>query len=118
MARLITRPVILVVDPECLIRMGMVAALEDAGGEAIEAANGEAAAALIVRRRDIGVLFCDIGLWGGGLAFAHWAHEARPLIRLTLTSGGSAPHGRMPSGTAFVPKPYAAADVAKRLLAA
>jgi CheY-like chemotaxis protein len=118
MAGLITRPVVLVVDHECLIRMCMVAALEDAGGEAVEAANSDEAAALIVRRRDILVLFCDINLWGGGLALAHWAHEARPIIRLVLTSGALAPHGRMPPGAAFVPKPYSTEDVAKWLLAA
>jgi CheY-like chemotaxis protein len=118
MSGLIARPVVLVVDQECLIRMGMVAALEDVGGEAIEAANGDEALAVIDQRRDIRVLFCDINRWGGGLALAQWAHEARPTIRLVLTSSGQAPHGRMPPGAEFVAKPYRTGDVAKWLLSA
>jgi CheY-like chemotaxis protein len=114
-----SKPVVLVVEDEILIRIGMLESLEDIGCDAIEAADSAEALSLLDIRADIWLLFSDINMPGAldGLALAHQVHRNHPAIRLMLTSGRGAPEiAEMPCGTHFVPKPYAVQDLARRML--
>ena len=101
-----------------LIRMGIVETLHDAGCETIEVEQEAAALSLIAHRPDITVLFSDIGASHphDGIWLAHQTHATNPGIQIILTSGRAAPaEADMPPGTWFVPKPYCALDMAKRI---
>jgi CheY-like chemotaxis protein len=120
MASLITKPVVLIVEDESLIRLTIADALDDAGYDVIEAAGGAEAQALVLERSDIWLLFSDIVMPGGidGLSLLHEVHESHPHIRLMLTSGRPEPEAAtMPPQTLFVPKPYRVSDVTDQVLA-
>ena len=110
--------VVLVVEDEVLIRIGMLQSLEEIGCDAIDAADSAEALSLLDRRPDIWLLFSDINMPGAldGLALAHQVHREHPAIRLMLTSGRPAPGVcEMPHGTQFISKPYVVQDLARRM---
>ena len=59
------RPVVLVVEDEPILRMSAVDIVEDAGFEALEAADAQQAIAILERRTDIRIVFSDIDMPGG-----------------------------------------------------
>jgi CheY-like chemotaxis protein len=101
---------ILVAEDEELIRSVIVAALEDAGFEVIEAGHAEAALGVLqIHAARIHVLFTDIQMPGtmDGLALAHHTAKNWPKIALLLTSGRPRPHQQsLPKKSRFVAKPY------------
>lgn len=108
-----TKTVVLVVD-EPIIRMNAVALIEDAGYDAIEAANADDAILLLETRPDIRVVFSDIEMPGSmdGLKLLHAIRERWPPVVLILASGRVSPLAdEMPSGTVFLRKPYAETSV-------
>jgi two-component sensor histidine kinase/CheY-like chemotaxis protein len=82
-------PSILVVEDEMLLRMRAVDMVEDAGYQAVEAINADAALAILESRSDIELLFTDIQMPGSmdGLKLAHAVHERWPAIKIILVSG-------------------------------
>ena len=58
--------VVLVVEDEILIRIGMAEMLQDTGCEVLAAATGDEAMLLVSERPDISVLFSDIAMPGAG----------------------------------------------------
>ena len=110
--------VVLVVEDTVLIRMGIVETLQDAGCETMEADGGVEALSLVTQRSDICVLFSNVGAPGphDGLELARQVHAIEPHIQLILTSGRGAPaDADMPPGAWFVPKPYSAIDLTRRI---
>jgi CheY-like chemotaxis protein len=104
-----SRPVVLIVDDEPLVRLVAREVLEDDGCVVIEAATAEEAVALLDSRADIAVLFSDVHMPGDvdGLALARMAPERWPRLRVAVTSGRARPdREELPPGTLFVPKPY------------
>ncbi len=101
---------VLVTEDEELVRLVIVAALEDAGFEVLEAEHAEAAISILQAHSvRIHVLFTDIHMPGAmdGLALAHHAAKNWPKIALLLTSARPRPHVRnLPVGARFVGKPY------------
>jgi CheY-like chemotaxis protein len=109
------RPVVLVVEDEALVRVGAVDLVEEAGFEAIEAANAEEAIRILENRSDIRVVFTDIDMPGSmdGLKLAHAVRNRWPPIKLVVTSGHSLPADKdLPTGGRFVGKPYGPSQVA------
>jgi len=120
MPSFMTKPVVLIVENESLIRLTMAEALDAAGCDVIEAADGAEAQSLVLERSDIWLLFSDIVMPGGidGLSLLNEVHESHPHIRLMLTSGQPTPDAAaMPPQTMFFPKPYRVSDVTAQVLA-
>jgi len=111
MSALGSRPAVLVVEDESLVRMYAVDVLEDAGYDVIEAANAEQALAQLDARPDIDVMFTDINMPGemDGFALARAVHQLHPRVHVILTSGRiRLDRSSIPEIKAFVPKPYTA----------
>lgn len=101
--------VVLVVEDDPLLRMNAVDMIEEAGFQAIEAPDADAAIRMLENRNDIRLIFTDIDMPGSmdGLALAHAVANRWPPVRIVATSG----HFRvsetdLPSGGRFIPKPY------------
>lgn len=104
-----TKPLVLVVEDEPLIRMDTVGMIEDAGYEVIEASDADQAIILLEARTDIRVVFTDIEMPGSmdGLKLIHAIRKRWPPIVLILASGRLTPLvSDMPSDTVFLSKPY------------
>lgn len=104
-----TKPVVLVVEDEVLIRMNTVEMIEDAGFHALEAANADEAIALLEARLDIRVVFTDIDMPGSmnGIKLAQAVRGRWPPIKIIATSGHfKLKDGDLPPDGRFLPKPY------------
>lgn len=104
-----TRPAILVVEDEPLIRMEAVDMFEDEGFRVYDAANADAALALMARHGDIGVLFTDVDMPGSmnGLDLAEYVATHWPAVRVIIASGViGIDKARLPEDCAVYPKPY------------
>ena len=118
-----TRSVVLVVEDEALIRLSAVQIVEDAGYEALEAANAEEAIRLLEARSDIVLVFTDVHMPGtmDGLKLAQYIRDRWPPVRLMVASGVAIlAEGDLPAGASFFRKPYvdrSIVDEMRRLLA-
>jgi len=84
-----TRPVVLIVEDEILVRLTAVFLLEEAGFATLEAGSADEAIKLLEARKDIQVVFTDINMPGSmdGLRLAHSIRHRWPPVQLVLTSG-------------------------------
>ena len=101
--------VVLVVEDEFLVRLHAVHLVEQAGFEAVEAANADEAISILEARKDIRIVFTDIHMPGSmdGLKLAHAIRERWPPIELILTSGHfNIAKDKLPARGCFFPKPY------------
>ena len=104
-----TKPVVLVVEDEVLIRMNTVEIIEDAGFDVLEAANADEAIVLLEARLDIQVVFTDIDMPGSmnGIKLAQAVRGRWPPIKIIATSGHfKLQAGDLPDDGRFLPKPY------------
>jgi PAS domain S-box-containing protein len=112
---------ILVVEDNPDVRRVVVLQLRDLGYHIIEAANGEAALAVIEGAEPIDLLFSDVVMPGGmtGDELARRARLARPGLKVLLTSGFA--RAAMPAAAqsedlrGLLSKPYRKVDLAARL---
>jgi DNA-binding NtrC family response regulator len=103
-----SRTRVLVVEDDLLVGGVAAEALEEAGFIVLTAASAEEAN-VILAEEVVDVLFTDIDLGGlDGCDLAHQALKTRPGLAVILTSGRSrrCHAGRLPSGAAFLAKPY------------
>ena len=103
------RQVILVVEDEPILRMMAVDMVEDAGFEAVEAADATAAVKILEERTDIRIVFTDIDMPRGidGIRLAAAVRDRWPPIEIILTSGQNAPLASLlPPRSVFFAKPY------------
>jgi CheY-like chemotaxis protein len=103
------RPVVLVVEDDFLIRMNAAGMIEDAGFDAVEAANADEAIVILEARVDIRVVFTDIQMPGSmdGLKLAAAIRDRWPPIKIVATSGlVDVRADDLPEGGVFLPKPY------------
>jgi len=111
----------LVVEDEVLVNVDVAEALRDDDVETLQAYTAEEALAFLEARSDICVVFTDVNLPGkiDGIALASEIQRRWPEIEVLVTSGRRLPrfdgdhlvklHDR------FVPKPYQAEAVARRI---
>jgi CheY-like chemotaxis protein len=112
------RPVVLVVEDEPLLRWNAVAAIEEAGFDAVEAESAIEAISILETRPDIGVVFTDVQMPGSmdGLRLAYLISTRWPPIRIIATSGRfKLRDDDLPEGGRYLPKPYAVSDLAEML---
>ena len=118
MSEATTKPVVLVVEDEVLIRMNTVDMIEDAGFHVLEAANADEAIVLLETRLDIRVVFTDIDMPGSmnGVRLAQAVRGRWPPIKIIATSGHfKLKEGDLPPDGRFLPKPYNRAQVTEVL---
>lgn len=104
-----TRPVVLVVEDDLLLRMHAAEMVADAGFEVIEAANADQAIDILEARFDIQVVFTDIQMPGSmdGLKLARAIRGRWPPIKIVATSGlVDVGEKDLPEGGRFLAKPY------------
>ena len=111
-----SRPVVLIVEDEFLLRWPVAEYLRDSGLRVIEAGSVQEAIVLLSGDGRIDAVFSDINLPGeqGGLALSRWLDKHRPAIPLLLTSGESVP-AELAGIRPFISKPYSLAEVEERL---
>ena len=110
-----SRPVVLIVEDEFLLRMNAVDMIRAAGFEAVEAANADEAIEILETRRDITVVFTDIQMPGSmdGLKLARAVRGRWPPIKIVATSGRvNIAESDLPEGGRFLPKPYSPDQIA------
>ncbi len=104
------KAIVLVVEDEAIIRMTAVGIVEDAGFEAIDAANADEAIQFLESRNDIRLVFTDIDMPYGsmnGLKLAAAVRHRWPPIAIIVVSGHRVPEkDQMPEGAVFLAKPY------------
>ena len=104
-----TRPTVLVVEDDFLLRMDAVTIVGNAGFRAVEAANADEAIAIIEADPNIHVVFTDVQMPGSmdGLRLARFIKHRWPPIKIVATSGRvRVSKSDLPEGSVFVPKPY------------
>ncbi|WP_421937334.1 response regulator [Phenylobacterium sp.] len=104
-----TKPVVLVVEDEPLIRLFASEMMEDAGFEVLQACNATVAIAIMEDRPDVRVVFTDVDMPGGisGIKLATCIRARWPTIQIVVTSGKPWPADEpVPSNVIFFPKPY------------
>jgi CheY-like chemotaxis protein len=105
----VTRPVVLVVEDDFLIRMNAAEMIADAGFNVVEAANADDAIVILENRLDITIVFTDIQMPGSmdGLKLAAAIGGRWPPIKIIATSGlVDVRPDDLPEGGRFLPKPY------------
>lgn len=109
-------PTVLVVDDEAMVRAFARRALERAGYEVIEAANGREAIALLQKEPAVDAMLLDMTMpqMSGAEAFRQ-AVQFRPDLRVVLCSGYGQDdvesHYGGPEPCAFLQKPFAIEDL-------
>jgi CheY-like chemotaxis protein len=112
------KTVVLVVEDEPILRMNVIDLVEDAGFEAVEAANATQAMRVLEGRSDVGIILSDIDMPPGidGMALAAIVRDRWPPIAIILVSGQMASADiKIPEGGVFFSKPYRATDVVAAL---
>jgi two-component system, response regulator PdtaR len=106
--------VVLVVEDEQLVRLSLAKMIEDAGFEAIEAADGDEAIRILESREDIRLVFTDVHMPGSmdGLKLAQAVRNRWPPIKIIVTSGREQMTEQdLPKGARFFAKPYTAFQI-------
>jgi CheY-like chemotaxis protein len=102
---------VLVVEDEPIVRMMAVDCVEEAGFEAIEAADADEALRLMRCRSGIDIVFTDVRMPGtmDGVQLARVITTEWPSTQVIVTSGHVANDVALSSGArSFFPKPYRA----------
>lgn len=111
--------ILLVEDDEDVRRYG-AGMLRELGFGVLEAADGEAALALLERHPQVRLLFTDVGLPGiDGMQLAKQARRAQPDLKVLFTTGYAyhslASSVRVEEGDALLRKPYTRAQLARSI---
>ncbi|HEX3709124.1 MAG TPA: response regulator [Pseudolabrys sp.] len=104
-----SKPVVLIVEDEYLLRMHAAETIREAGFDVVEAYNADEAISILQQRKDIRVVFTDIEMPGSldGLKLAHAIRDRWPPIEIILTSGQHRLNAdQIPARGHFIPKPY------------
>jgi CheY-like chemotaxis protein len=103
----VSRPIVLVVEDNSLVRIVIADFLESAGFVVIQAEDGAAALVILASGAEFNILFTDVRMPGpiDGAGVALLMREQRPDMPIVVTSGHGIP-SLLPSGGRFVPKPY------------
>ena len=111
-------PVVLLVEDDALVRMMAADHLQEVGFQVLEAATADDALQVLQGLSDeVDLLFSDVEMPGtlDGVALAERVETSWPHILLVLCSGKPREAWSAFSSGAFIPKPYAAAAVARQL---
>ena len=105
----VSKPLVLVVEDEVLIRLNATRMLEAAGFDTLQAGSADEAIVHLETNQQIRIVFTDINLPGSmnGLRLAAAIRHRWPPIELVLTSGHvRVADNEIPARGHFLPKPY------------
>ena len=114
---------ILVVEDEATVREAALAMIEELGYRRLEAADAESALAVLEKGEQVDLVFTDVVMPGPLRTrdFAQRMRELRPGMPVLFTSGYTdnaiIHQGRLDEGVHLISKPYAKADLARRIAA-
>lgn len=111
--------VVLVVDDEPLIRLGLVTTLEDEGYRVLEAANASEAMRTLDGHPGISFVITDVNMPGSmdGVELAQSARERNPSLHLIIVSGArNVSDGDLPDRAVFLSKPYQEATLLRTMV--
>ena len=112
---------VLVVEDEAAVREATLAMLDELGYRCIEAADAQSALALVKSGAHVDLVFTDVVMPGPlrTREFAQALKELRPDLPVLFTSGYTdnaiVHQGRLDEGVHLISKPYAKAELARRL---
>jgi CheY-like chemotaxis protein len=109
-----SRPVVLIVEDEAVVRLMAVSLIEDAGFDAIEASSAAEAIPILENRSDIWVVFTDVQMPGSidGIQLAHLISVRWPSIKIIAASGRlRLRDDDLPAGGRYLHKPYEVSDL-------
>ena len=114
-----SKPVVMVIEPEVLIRMTVAAYLRECGYKVIEGVAAGDVWTMLESGVRLDVVFCEVQLAGetDGFSLARRLRQTHPAIDVILASGvaGAAEKSKDLCEEGPVEKPYQAADVAARI---
>jgi len=114
---------ILVVEDEEAVREAALAMMDELGYRRLEAADAEAALAIVEAGAEVDLVFTDVVMPGPlrTREFAQRLKMLRPGLPVLFTSGYTdnaiIHQGRLDEGVHLISKPYAKADLARRIAA-
>jgi CheY-like chemotaxis protein len=101
--------VVLVVEDEPLIRLGLASTLEDEGYQVLEASNASEAVRALERHPEIEFVITDVNMPGAmdGVELARSVRARDPAVHLIIVSGARNVSGDdLPDRAVFLSKPY------------
>lgn len=115
-----SRPVVLVVEDEVLVRMVIAEYLRDCDYVVIEAGSAVEALALLKADVEVDVVFSDIQMPGeiDGFGLSQWVRQNRPGVQVILTSGAASAAdkaGDLCEEGPLLQKPYESEEVGRRI---
>ncbi len=115
-----SRPVVLVVEDEVLVRMVIAEYLRDCDYVVIEAGSAVEAIALFKADVEVDVVFSDIQMPGSldGFGLAQWVRQNRPGVKVILTSGAASAADKasdLCEDGPLLQKPYESEEVGRRI---
>jgi CheY-like chemotaxis protein len=116
--QILSRPVVLLVEDEPLVRTVQVDILRDADFWVLEAQDADEAFEVLRRRQDVSVVLTDVDMPGSmnGFEFARLVAQGWPEVSVLVISGKTAPEvGDMPPSARFVPKPLTATALVQHI---
>lgn len=110
------KPVVLVVEPEPIIRMETVQMVTDAGYAVLDAPNTSDAMAILQGRQDIHAVFAEVRAPGhaNGMELGRTIAQRWPAVHLIMTSGAPKAEN-FPADWRYIPKPYSGGQLAGAL---
>lgn len=108
-----SRPTILVVEDEVLVRLDIASYLRSSGFRVLEAGDTYEAIQLLQADQNIDLVFSDISMPGtlNGIDLARWIRHKRKGVRVLLTSGTANNVQLASREHVVVRKPYHPSDV-------
>ncbi|MBS4045780.1 MAG: response regulator [Alphaproteobacteria bacterium] len=115
-----SRPVVLVVEDEVLVRMVIAEYLRECDYVVIEAGSAVEAVALFKADVEVDVVFSDIQMPGAmdGFALSKWVRQNRPGVKVILTSGAASAADKaadLCDDGPLLQKPYESEEVGRRI---
>ncbi len=117
-APILSRPVVLLVEDEPLVRTLQVDILRDAGFWVVEAQDADEAFEVLKRRSDVKAVLTDVDMPGSidGFEFARLVAQGWPDVGILVISGKAAPGPHdLPGSASFIAKPVRPAPLVAEL---
>ena len=114
----LSRPVVLLVEDEPLVRTLQVDILRDADFWVLEAQDADEAFEVLKRRPDVRAVLTDVDMPGSldGFEFARLVAQGWPKVGVLVISGKTAPEpGDLPPSARFAAKPVRPDDLIEML---